>query len=379
MRIAIVVGEVSGDKLAASLMQALQKRVANLSFEGVLGPELISLGGKALYSMERLSVMGLIEPLGRLPELYRLRQSLIKRWLKNPPDVFIGVDAPDFNLGLEAQLHQKGIKTVHYVSPSVWAWRQGRIHKIKKAVDLMLTLLPFEAEFYQKHQVPVVFVGHPFADEIPLEIESKEARLKLGLSLDKKMIALLPGSRDNELKYLAKDFLKTAQYCYEKNAEVIFVAPLIKEQHRIILEKLYQELNCSFDLTLLVNQTRLCLQAADVVLVTSGTATLEVMLHKKPMVVAYRMHSLTFALAKWLVKIPYISLPNLLKNQNLVPEYIQDAVKPEVMGDTLLKYLAQDHRELMDEFLSLHQSLRLNASLMAAQAIIQVCKPSLSS
>jgi len=240
VRVGIVVGEISGDNLAANLIRALRQLYPDLTFEGILGPALLQEGGQSLYPMERLSVMGLIEPLGRLPELFRIRRHLIQHFSDNPPDVFIGVDAPDFNLGLEKKLKEQRIPTVHYVSPSVWAWRQGRVKVIKKAVDLMLTLFPFEAKFFEDHQVPVCFTGHPLADQIPLEVNTIEAKETLGFDVSKPVITLLPGSRQGEIKYLAAIFIKSAQLCFEKQKNLQFVMPLVSEVHKATLEYLHQ-------------------------------------------------------------------------------------------------------------------------------------------
>lgn len=402
LRIGLVVGEVSGENLALSLIEALRKELSDkkyekqyeleLEFEGVLGPRLIAAGGKALYPMERLSVMGLIEPLKRLPELFLMRRRLIKHFLENPPDIFIGIDAPDFNLGLEKKLKAAGIFVVHYVSPSVWAWRQGRIHGIKKSIDLMLALLPFEAKFYQKHAVPVCFTGHPIADQIPLisneELAKKtiDARKKLNLDPNKPTIAILPGSRNMELKYLASIFLQTAQLCYQKNPDLQFIMPLASEKHQAQIQVLQQAISSESSETpetpklpikIVVNQSHLAVEAADCVLLASGTATLEVMLHKKPMVVAYRMHPINYQIANRLVKVPYISLPNLLAEDFVVPEFIQDKAQPEALANALLERLAWPKQKIFDmveNFNAIHQRIRKNASYTAAQAILDAKK-----
>ncbi|HXH54239.1 MAG TPA: lipid-A-disaccharide synthase [Gammaproteobacteria bacterium] len=371
MKVGIVVGEVSGDNLAANLMRALRQRYPNLTFEGILGPALLKEGGQSLYPMERLSVMGLIEPLGRLPELFRIRRQLIQHFCNNPPDVFIGVDAPDFNLGLEKKLKAHGISTVHYVSPSVWAWRQGRIKGIKKAVGLMLTLFPFEAKFFEDHQVPVCFTGHPLADQIPLEVNTIEAKEALGLDMSKPVIALLPGSRQSEIKYLAEIFIKSAQLCFEKQKNLQFVMPLVSEAHKVILEHLHQMIAPEMPIKILLGDAHLAMRAADAVLVTSGTATLEVMLHKKPMILAYRMHPINFYIVKYLVKLSYIALPNLLAGEVIVPEFIQSDATPEKLSTALLQLLSPDfdRTSLVEKFKEIHLTLKKNASEVAARAI----------
>lgn len=367
IRIGIVVGEISGDHLAVNLIRALKRIHPDIRVEGILGPELLKEGGDSLYPMERLAVMGLIEPLARLPELFRIRSHLIRYFTKNPPDIFIGVDAPDFNLGLEKALKKQGIRTVHYVSPSVWAWRRGRIKTIKKAVDLMLTLFPFEAKFYEEHQVPVYFTGHPLADQISISPPSILPKSGRG------MIALLPGSRRNELRYLAETFLLTARLCYEKNPTLQFVMPLVSESHKAYVETLKKLVADEVPIQFLVGGSHLAIAAADVVLVTSGTATLEVMLHQKPMVVAYRMHALSYYIVRGLIKIPYIALPNLLAEEKLVPEYIQNAATPEALSAALLEYLDPEFNDkrvaLVDRFRELHQRLKQDASQRAAEII----------
>ncbi len=381
LKIGLVVGEHSGDHLAADLIEALRLIHPDLQFEGVLGPQLRALGGKALDSMDRLSVMGLVEPLKRLPALYLLRHRLLKHFTQNPPDVFIGVDAPDFNLGLELELKERGMKTVHYVSPSVWAWRAKRIHTIKKAVDLMLTLFPFEAAFYEQHQVPVFFVGHPLADQIPLEIDQAGARSTLNISESSKLIALLPGSRQKEIDYLAQSFIQSAVDCFkrcskEQQRHLQFVVPLVSKAHQRILDKLCSRWAGEVPIRTLVSKTPEVLAAADAVLVASGTATLETMLYKKPMIVAYRMNLLTYAIARRLVTVPFIALPNLLANEALVPEYIQERARPALLGEALYRMINQPsgHQALCDRFRSIHLSLQKGASLQAANAILRLLK-----
>lgn len=374
LRIGIVVGEMSGDALAASLIQSLIRHYPKLQFEGILGPNLLKLGGQSLYPMELLSVMGLVEPLARLPSILKARRHLIQYFVKNPPDIFIGVDAPDFNLSLENTLRKKGIKTVHYVSPSVWAWRQGRIHLIKKAVDLMLTLFPFEAKFYQDHQIPVCFTGHPFADQIPLEINTDQAKKALGLESNRPVVLLLPGSRNGELKYLAETFLQTARLLCLKRPDLQFILPLISDAHRAKFEVLKAKIAPEIPIQIQIGHARKMMEAADVVLVTSGTATLEVMLHKKPMVVVYKMHPITYQIAKRIVKVPYISLPNLLAGEKLVPEFIQAEAKPELLAAAILDAIDKENSQLIQTFTKLQLSLKKDASETAAQAVLALLK-----
>ncbi|WHI48052.1 lipid-A-disaccharide synthase [Microbulbifer sp. TRSA001] len=371
IRIGIVVGEASGDILGSGLMTALKTRLPNVEFEGIAGPRMLELGAKSLFPMERLSVMGLVEPLKRLPELLKIRRSLRRHFTDNPPDLFIGIDSPDFTLTLEAALKAEGIPTVHYVSPSVWAWRQGRIKKIARAVDHMLTLLPFEANFYRDNQVPVTFVGHPLADEIPLQVDVAGERKALGFEKDDRVIALLPGSRGGEVRMLGPLFLQTARWCHQRHSDVKFVIPAANKQRMDEIQeqlKDYPEL----PITLLEGQSRRAVSAADCVLIASGTATLEAMLLKKPMVVTYKLGRLTSLIVSRMLHTPWVSLPNLLAQKELVPEILQNDAIPENLGAAVMQYfedpLLGDHLER--EFFEMHQQLRRNASERAADAVV---------
>lgn len=375
-KIGILAGEASGDLLGAKLIHALRERYPNLQIEGIGGPAMMAAGCESLFDIERLSVMGFIEPLFRLPDLIKLRYDLFQHFSKNPPDVFIGIDSPDFNLGLELKLHNLGIPIVHYVSPSVWAWRQYRVHKIAKAVDLMLTLLPFEAAFYEQHKVPVQYVGHPLAEQIPLQPDKIAARRSLYLDENATYIALLPGSRRQEIHYMAEPFLRAAHLAWQQRPHLRFITAHVNEERYQEFYECYKQHTPDLPIEFFTRHSHDVMAAADVVLVTSGTATLETMLYKKPMVIAYRMSRLTHFLAKLLVKTPYAGLPNLLANQLLVPELIQDAAKPETMCEHILDYL--DHpekvQELKNKFTELHQTLRADSSSSIADAIMQVIK-----
>ncbi|SDZ88501.1 lipid-A-disaccharide synthase [Microbulbifer marinus] len=372
LRIGVVAGEASGDILGAGLIAALQKRFPQLKVEGIAGPRMLALGASSLFPMERLSVMGLVEPLKRLPELLKIRRTLRQHFIDNPPDLFIGIDSPDFNLALEGAIKAAGIPTMHYVSPSVWAWRRGRIKKIARAVDHMLTLLPFEASFYREHNVPVTFVGHPLADEIPLQVDSIEARRELGFGQDDQVVALLPGSRGGEVRLLGPLFLQTARWCHQRRPGLKFVLPAANEQ-RLAELKTQLEGYADLPVTLLEGNSHQALAAADSVLIASGTATLETMLLKKPMVVAYKMATLSYAIFSRMLHTPWVSLPNLLAQRELVPEILQDDATPENLGAALLQFfddpLLSDR--LQREFDDMHQQLRRNASERAADA---VCK-----
>jgi lipid-A-disaccharide synthase len=368
LRIALVAGEASGDILGAGLMRALKARHPAVEFIGVGGPLMQAEGLTSYFPMERLSVMGLVEVLGRLRELLARRKKLVADLIAAKPDVFIGIDAPDFNLNIELKLRQAGIKTVHYVSPSVWAWRQKRVLKIREGCDLMLTLFPFEARFYEEKGVPVRFVGHTLADAIPLEADRAAARAELGLP-DGPLVALMPGSRGGEVGRLGALFLDTAQRLRALRPGVRFVMPCASAQRRAQLEELLA--GRDLPLTLLDGQSHLALAACDAVLIASGTATLEALLYKRPMVVAYRLAPLTFWILKRMVKSPYISLPNLLAQRLLVPELLQDDATVEALAQTLSP-LIEGGEEQTRGFDEIHQTLRLDASNQAADAVLNL-------
>jgi lipid-A-disaccharide synthase len=368
LRIALVAGEASGDILGAGLMRALKVRHPAVEFIGVGGPLMQAEGLTPYFPMERLSVMGLVEVLGRLRELLARRKKLVADLIAAKPDVFIGIDAPDFNLNIELKLRQAGIKTVHYVSPSVWAWRQKRVLKIREGCDLMLTLFPFEARFYEEKGVPVRFVGHTLADAIPLEADRAAARAELGLP-DGPLVALMPGSRGGEVGRLGALFLDTAQRLRAMRPGVRFVMPCASAQRRAQLEELLA--GRDLPLTLLDGQSHLALAACDAVLIASGTATLEALLYKRPMVVAYRLAPLTFWILKRMVKSPYISLPNLLAQRLLVPELLQDDATVEALAQTLSP-LIEGGEEQTRGFDEIHRTLRLDASNQAADAVLNL-------
>lgn len=370
LKVALVAGEASGDILGAGLMQAIREHYPQVEFIGVGGPLMEAQGLQSYFPMERLAIMGLVEVLGRLPELLARRKRLIATLKQQQPDVFVGIDAPDFNLTIELQLREAGIKTVHYVSPSVWAWRQKRVLKIRQGCDLMLTLLPFEAKFYQAHQVPVEFVGHPLADSVPMQTDSLPAREQLGLSANAQVVALLPGSRGGEVAKLGALFVDTARFLLAEKPLLRFIIPAANQARRQQLEAILAEAP-NLPIEILDGQSQTALQACDAVLIASGTATLEAMLFKKPMVVAYKLAPLSHWLLKKMVKSPYISLPNLLAAEMLVPEFIQDAATPEALGQAVLTQL-RDGSKQTERFAELHQSLRCDASQRAAQAVLQL-------
>ncbi|RMQ39984.1 Lipid-A-disaccharide synthase [Pseudomonas cichorii] len=368
LRVALVAGEASGDILGSGLMRAIKARHPNVEFIGVGGPLMEAEGMTSSFPMERLSVMGLVEVLGRLRELLARRKLLVQTLIAEKPDVFIGIDAPDFTLNIELQLRRAGIKTVHYVSPSVWAWRQKRVLKIREGCDLMLTLLPFEARFYEEKGVPVRFVGHPLADTIPLESDRPAARAELGLA-DGPVIALMPGSRGGEVGRLGSLFFDTAERLLAQRPGLRFVLPCASPQRRAQVEQLLQ--GRDLPITLLDGRSHVALAACDAVLIASGTATLEALLYKRPMVVAYRLAPLTFWILKRLVKSPYVSLPNLLARRLLVPELLQDAATPEALASTLLPLL-DDGQVQTAGFDEIHRTLRRDASNQAADAVLSL-------
>jgi lipid-A-disaccharide synthase len=370
MRVALVAGEASGDILGAGLMQALKAQYPQIEFIGAGGPLMQAQGLNSYFPMERLSVMGLVEVLGRLPELMSRRKRLISSLIDAKPDAFIGIDAPDFNLTVELKLRQAGIKTVHYVSPSVWAWRQKRVLKIRQACDLMLTLFPFEAQFYTDHQVPVRFVGHPLADTIPQQADRAAAREALNLFQDQPVVALMPGSRGGEVARLGNLFLDAAVRLRTLRPGIQFVLPCSSPERRAQLEQML--VGRDVPLTLLDGRSHEALAACDAVLIASGTATLEALLFKRPMVVAYKVAPLTYRILKRLVTSAYISLPNLLAERLLVPELIQDAATPEALAQ-LLAPLLEGGEVQTEGFDVIHRALRRDASVQAAQEVLDLC------
>ena len=376
--IALVAGEVSGDILGAGLINALKLHYPNARFIGVAGEQMKKAGCETLFEMEELSVMGLAEVLKHLPRLLKRRKQVIETMLEMKPNVFIGIDAPDFNLTVEEKLKVNGIKTIHYVSPSVWAWRQNRVHKIKRATDLVLAFLPFEKAFYDKFDTPCRFIGHTMADAIALKPNRTEACEKLGLDESKRYVAILIGSRGSEIQFLAEPFLKTAQLLKEKHPDLEFLVPMVNEKRQAQLEAIKANIAPELELHILQGQARQAMIAAECTLLASGTASLEAMLCKSPMVVGYKMKPLTYWLAKKLVKTEYISLPNLLANAPLVPEMIQEECNPDNLAWSLNYYLSNDveslkqKNELKHSFTDLHKLIQCDADAQAAQAVVDV-------
>ncbi|MFP5440255.1 MAG: lipid-A-disaccharide synthase [Gammaproteobacteria bacterium] len=372
--VAIVAGELSGDLLGRGLMDAIRARYPDARFVGIGGPQMIAAGCESWYPMERLAVMGLVEVLGRIFELLRIRADLVRRLLADRPDVFVGIDAPDFNLGVELRLRAAGVKTVHYVSPSVWAWRQGRVKKIRRAVDHMLTLLPFEAAFYREHDVPVTFVGHPLADMVPLADQQVEARAKLGIDPQATVLAMLPGSRGGEVSRLLPPFLGALKLLRERRPQLQCVLPAATPERRAQIESLLAATADAPAITLIDGDARTAMAASNLVLMASGTATLEGLLAKRPLVAAYSFNALTALIARLLVKTPWFSLPNLLAGESLVPELLQEQVNPQRIAAELARFLDDPAAAaaLGARFAQIHADIRCNASARAADAVLRV-------
>ena len=370
---AMVVGEHSGDTLGAGLVQQLQLRYPNAKFIGIGGPKMLALGFESLFDMEELSVMGVFEVLGRLRRLLHIRKSLVEYFIANKPNVFIGIDAPDFNITLEGKLKKEGIKTVHYVSPSVWAWREKRVFKIAKATNMVLSLLPFEKAFYDKHQIPCTFVGHSLADDIPLVSEQHSARQALGLLDSAKILALMPGSRGGELSRLVEPFLRSAQKLLskypEKADELTFVVPMVSDKRAEQFNQLHQQIAPELSVKVIVGKTQQVMAASDCLLTASGTVTLEAALIKRPMVTVSYTHLTLPTTPKGFVKLKWFSLPNLLANKSLVPELLQAKVTVENILPLVEERLFEDQSALNQAFTDIHIALKQNASEQAAIAV----------
>lgn len=374
LTVALIAGETSGDILGAGLIRALKKKHPNIRFVGVAGPLMQAEGCEAWYEMEELAVMGIVEVLGRLPRLLKIRRDLTQRLTKLKPDVFIGIDAPDFNIPLEGRLKRAGIRTIHYVSPSVWAWRQKRVHKIGRNTNLVLAFLPFEKAFYDRFNVPCQFIGHKMADDIPLDPDKQVARKTLGIAPKARCLALLPGSRSSEVEMLSADFLRAAQRLRQKYPDLEIVVPASSAQRADQFMAIKQQVAPELALHLVQGQAREVMIASDAALLASGTAALECMLAKCPMVVGYRMKPFTFWLAKKLVKTEWVSLPNLLAGRELVKELLQDECQPELLAAALepLLHSGPERQALLSTFSELHQQIRWNADEQAAQAVLKV-------
>jgi len=376
LKVAIAAGEASGDQLGAGLIAALKRRVPDAQVFGIAGPRMVEAGCEAWYRAEELSVMGFAEVLRHLPRLLRLRRELIERLTAARPDVFVGIDSPDFNLGVATALKRAGIRTVQYVSPQIWATREGRVANVRRSVDVVLCLLPFEPAFYERHGVDARFIGHPLADAIPADVDRAAARTRLGIPLDRPLLGILPGSRRSEVVRLSRPFLATAAWLHRRRPQLECAVALVSEPIGEVFRQTVQGVDLGFEPRLVTGRARDVMAAADVVLTASGTASLETLLSKRPMVVAYRMAASSYWLVRHLGvrKLPYFSLPNLLAGRGIVPEFVQDDVRPEVLGPALEKFLdgPPDDRGWYDAFAGIHRQLKRGADERAAEAVLDL-------
>ncbi len=373
MRIGIVVGEKSGDELGAGLIQELKKTYPQIKFEGILGPKLIKLGGEEWASSEELSMMGIFEPLKALPRLLLLRRDIIKRWVDSPPDVFIGVDAPEFNIDLEIQLKKIGIKTLHYVSPSIWAWRKNRIKKIKKAVDRILCILPFEEIIYRDHNISAKYVGHPLAESMPHQLKKIDMRKKFNISANN-LIAVLPGSRKNEVLRLGSFFVKTAKLFTKNQDDIFFIAPMASGDLSIEFKKIIDKECMNEHFLVIEGNSHECMIASDVVLASSGTSVLEAALLSRPAVAAYKVSSLSYFFLNILVKTKYFTLPNILLDDQIIPEYIQNNLDEHKLYKAIFNIL--NNQEYSDyitpKYTRIREMLSRNANRLAAAEVLKL-------
>ncbi|MDX1592737.1 MAG: lipid-A-disaccharide synthase [Gammaproteobacteria bacterium] len=375
LRVALVAGESSGDLLGAGLIGALAELRPGSTFEGIGGPLMEAAGCSIHWPAERLAAFGLIDVLAHLPQGLRIRAALARRLLAEPPDVFVGIDAPAFNLGLESRLHRAGIPTVHYVSPTVWAWRRYRLRTLRRAVDLLLTLFPFEADFCNAHGMPATFVGHPLAEAIPTEVDRAAARRALGLDVEGEILAVLPGSRGSEVRLLADPFLEAAAWLAARRPGLRTVVPVAAPRLRPALEQARAR-HPGLDLHLVDGRAREAMAAADVLLLASGTATLEGLLSRRPMVVAYRVNPLTYLVTRPFFRHGHFAMPNLLCGEAVVPEFLQGAVDPATLGTELLALLDDPARAAsqVTRFAAVHDRLRQGADRRAAEAVAELAE-----
>lgn len=375
LRIAIVAGEPSGDVLAAGMLRELKRIHPDAIFEGIGGKHMQAEGFHSLFDMETLSVMGLVEVLSSLPSILKVKKGLLSHFEQHRPDIFVGVDAPDFNLRIETELKKRGVKTIHYVSPTVWAWREGRIHKIAKAAHHVLGLFPFEAQVYAKYNMPYTFVGHTMADAIPLDPDKYQARTLLALPNSEDVLAVLPGSRRGEVAALMPIFIDTMIWVAKERPNIHFVIPAANAaRHDQIKESLSLagENAARLNVHIVDVEARYAMIASDAILLASGTATLEAMLCKRPMVVAYKLSALTHKIMQRLYKPDYFALPNILANEALVPELLQDDVNPTTLSEHILTLLNTDNSALINRFTELHHTLKCDADKSSARAVLEI-------
>ena len=377
IRIALMAGEASGDLLGAHLLAALKERIPGLEAVGIGGPRMQSMGMQSWYPMEWFAVRGYVEVIKSLPKLLRVRREFKRRLLADPPDLFIGIDAPDFNLELERALRAGGIITVQYVGPAIWGWRGERIHKLKRAVSKVLALFPFEPAIYEKAGVPVAYVGHPLADEFPEHPDRNGAREQMRISVKQTVVALLPGSRQSEVREMSELFIATARLVAEQIPQVLFLVPLVSRETRNIFEEaLYRQQAQALPITILFGHAHMAMTAADAVLVASGTATLEAALLKRPMVISYRMPRLSAWIIRRKAHLPYAGLPNILAGAFVVPELLQEDANAENLAQALCNQLQDKEvrRRLERTFLDIHRSLRQDTARLAVEAILPLLK-----
>jgi len=375
LRVGMVAGEASGDLLASHLIAALKRKRPEMQFAGIGGPRMAAEGFESHFPMEKLSVRGYAEALRHYREIMGIRSNLARGLLRERPDVFIGVDSSDFNLGLERKLKDAGIPAIHYVSPAVWAWRRWRVRRIARSVNRILVMFPFEEPIYKEAGVPVTYVGHPLADVIPLEPPKDEARAALRLPSGRMIVALLPGSRRSELEYMAGAFVLAAHRFRQEIHDVHFVCPMVTRETRELFERaIHEHQRTDLPLTLLFGHSHEALAAADLVLVASGTATLETALFKRPMVIAYRQSPITWALMRQMLYLPYVGMPNILAGERLVPELLQDQATPANLAGALLTLVRDtaSQRRQVERFREFHELLRRNAAQRAADAVLEV-------
>lgn len=377
LRIGLIAGEASGDILGEGLIKALKVHYPDAIFEGIAGPKMIAQGCNALHPLEALSVMGFVEVLGKLRSILSIRKSITEHFINNPPDIFIGIDAPDFNITVELKLKAQGIKTIHYVSPSVWAWKQWRIHKIAKATNLVLAFLPFEKAFYDRFNVPCQFVGHTLADQLPIVREKASARERLKLDNDQKLLAILPGSRKAEVTLLGPLFLQTAKIIYQNHPEYKFIVPMVNDRRKQQFLEQIKEIAPDLPIQLFDGHSSEVLQSADLVLLASGTAALEAMLAKAPMVVAYKASAITYFIAKSLSSVTYTSLPNLIADKEVVKELNQFDCTVDNMVEELERLIGDGGEQMIETFTELHKLIKCDADKQAALAVVNLIENNL--